>query len=92
LLSRLNLTDLPGGQTGSVLLRLYVNNLGTVDKVEVVVSSGHPELDQTGIEAVKHARFRPAYDGPTPVPGRIEVRLSWGSGSKSYIWENSRGF
>ena len=92
LLSSLTMHDAPHGYTGSVSLRVYVNNLGGVDKVDVVVSSGHAELDQAAIDTVKRARFRPAYDGNIPVSGRVDVRLSWQQGGMSYSWRDNSGF
>jgi len=91
LLSGLNVPIAPGGQSGSVLLRIYVNTVGAIDKVEVAVSSGRADLDQTGIETVKRAHYQPANDGNGTVAGRLEVRITWTGNSMFYSWKNGGG-
>ncbi len=60
-------------QQGTVVLALYINELGSLDKVELVQSSGHAALDEAALDAEKKSRFRPAYRGNQPVPSRAEV-------------------
>lgn len=60
-------------QEGTVVLTLYINALGKLDKIEVNQSSGFPLLDEAAIAAEHHSRFRPAYRGNRPVACRAEV-------------------
>lgn len=54
---------------GETLLRVRVTDVGEVDSVEVVESSGQPAFDSAAVEGAKELRFRPARrDGK-----RIEV-------------------
>jgi len=54
---------------GQTLLRVRVTDVGGVDSVEVVESSGHPAFDSAAVVGAKELRFRPARrDGK-----RIEV-------------------
>ncbi len=54
---------------GETLLRVRVTDVGEVDSVEVVESSGHPAFDSAASEGAMELRFRPARkDGK-----RIEV-------------------
>lgn len=54
---------------GETLLRVRVTDVGAVDSVEVVESSGHPAFDSAAVVGAKELRFRPARkDGK-----RIEV-------------------
>ncbi|GMV07820.1 MAG: hypothetical protein AMXMBFR53_40950 [Gemmatimonadota bacterium] len=54
---------------GETLLRVRVTDVGAVDSVEVVESSGHPVFDSAAVSGAKELRFRPArQDGK-----RIEV-------------------
>ena len=54
---------------GETLLRVRVTDVGEVDSVEVVESSGHPAFDSAASEGAMDLRFRPARkDGK-----RIEV-------------------
>ena len=54
---------------GETLLRVRVTDVGEVDSVEVVESSGHPAFDAAAAEGAMELRFRPARkDGK-----RIEV-------------------
>jgi len=48
------------GLEGTVGLRVLVTDKGTVDKVEVETSSGHPQMDEAAIKAAQKTRFRPA--------------------------------
>jgi protein TonB len=64
-------------QAGSVILALYINELGSLDKVAIVKSSGFALLDAAAVEAMKESRFRPAYEGNTPTPSRAEVTVTF---------------
>lgn len=60
-------------QEGTVVLSLYINAFGRLDKIEVRESSGFPLLDEAAIAAERQSRFRPAYIGNRPVPSKAEV-------------------
>jgi periplasmic protein TonB len=60
-------------QEGTVVLTLYINALGRLDKIEVKQSSGFPLLDEAAIAAERQSRFRPAYLGNRPVASKAEV-------------------
>ncbi len=64
-------------QQGTVTLALYINALGSLDKIEVVKSSGFRLLDDAAVEAMKQSRFHPAYQGNTPTPSRAEVSVNF---------------
>ena len=48
------------GIEGECLLKVRVNDLGLVDSVVVVESSGHPAFDSAAIRGARDMRFRPA--------------------------------
>lgn len=54
---------------GQTLLRVRVTDVGQVDSVEVVESSGHPAFDSAAVAGAREIRFRPA----TRKGKRIEV-------------------
>ncbi len=65
-------SDLTSGVTlrrpeGRVRVRLLVRADGSVGSVEVVVSSGIPELDRAAVEALSRWRFEPARQDGVPV-------------------------
>lgn len=60
-------------QEGTVVLTLYINALGRLDKIEIKESSGFPLLDEAAIAAERQSRFRPAYLGNRPVASKAEV-------------------
>jgi protein TonB len=60
-------------QEGTVVLTLYINALGRLDKIEIKESSGFPQLDEAAIAAERQSRFRPAYLGNRPVASKAEV-------------------
>ena len=47
------------GIEGETLLRVRVNDMGSVDSVEVVESSGHVALDSAAVRGAKELRFSP---------------------------------
>jgi len=60
-------------QEGTVVLRLFIDAEGTLDRIEVAKSSGFASLDRAAIEAEKRSRFRPARVGGRAVPCQAEI-------------------
>ncbi len=58
------------GLEGTVVLRLTIDASGRVADVEVVDSSGHAELDEAAVEAVRKWRGQPAQRNGRPVASR----------------------
>lgn len=56
------------GIEGRVLLRLFISETGRVERVEMLVSSGHEILDRAAVEAVRRWRGTPAYRAGVAVP------------------------
>ncbi len=57
------------GIEGSSMLRVRVTDLGAVDSVVVLESSGYPAFDSSAVRGARTLRFRPARRGDK----RIEV-------------------
>jgi protein TonB len=51
------------GEQGSAVVRVLVDVIGRPAQVSLQTSSGHPELDQSAISAVRAAQFRPYAEG-----------------------------
>jgi periplasmic protein TonB len=51
------------GEQGSAVVRVLVDVTGRPAQVSLQTSSGHPELDQSAISAVRAAQFRPYAEG-----------------------------
>jgi periplasmic protein TonB len=64
-------------QQGIVVLALYINEFGTLDKVEIVKSSGFQLLDAAAVKAMKQSQFAPAMDGATPIRSRAEATVTF---------------
>jgi protein TonB len=47
------------GEEGLVVLRVLINEIGSVARIDIERSSGHTRLDDAACQAVKRARFRP---------------------------------
>lgn len=62
---------------GEVLLRVYVKDDGHCGDLSVQTSSGHEELDQAALEAVKHWRFIPAKRGEVSIASWVTVPISF---------------
>jgi protein TonB len=58
------------GESGSVTVRVLVDEKGVPTKVERVKSSGYPRLDQQAVSVIRRARFV-----PHQVQG--EARAAW---------------
>ena len=70
------------GIEGETVLRVRLNELGEVDSVAVVETSGHESLDSAAAEGARAMRFQPGRRGGRDVPVwvRIPVRFSRTSG------------
>jgi protein TonB len=64
-------------QQGTVVLMLYINGNGTLDKVEIVKSSGFPLLDAAAIKEMKQSKFEPAMDGAIPIRSRAQASVTY---------------
>lgn len=54
------------GDQGTVVVRVLVDVAGRPSQVSLQTTSGHPELDQSAISAVRAAQFRPYAEGGLP--------------------------
>ena len=66
------------GIEGETVLQVRVNELGDVDSVAVIETSGHEPLDSAAAEGARAMRFQPGRKGGRDVPVwvRIPVRFS----------------
>ena len=65
------------GEQGDVVLEIRVGADGLVDRVSVVESCGHSELDEAAVRAAKAARFTPAKAGGKSVPSTARLTLTF---------------
>jgi protein TonB len=65
------------GETGRVMLRIYIDEAGLPRTVQVERSSGHPRLDEAGAAAMKKARFKPYTENGQAVAGWAFVPLDF---------------
>lgn len=56
---------------------LYINGSGTLDKVEIVKSSGFPLLDEAAIKEMKQSQFEPAMDSAIPIRSRAQASVTY---------------
>jgi len=63
------------GWEGTVVLRIQVNQTGTVDSVETRKSSGFSILDESALQSVKTWTFEPAKDGEIPIPVTVDLPI-----------------
>ena len=68
---------LRNGESGTVLLRVHVGADGIPYDVDLVQSSRSRALDRAASDAVRGWRFRPATRGGQPVPGEVQVPISF---------------
>ena len=65
------------GETGRVMLRIYIDEAGLPRTVQVERSSGHVRLDEAGAAAMKKARFKPYTENGQAVAGWAFVPLDF---------------
>jgi periplasmic protein TonB len=64
-------------QQGTIVLMLYINGSGTLERVEIVKSSGFPLLDAAAIKEMNQSRFEPAMDGAIPIRSRAQASVTY---------------
>lgn len=69
------------GEEGLVVLRVLINEIGAVARVDVERSSGHSRLDDAACQAVRRARFRPYVENGVPrmALATIPIEFNWKS-------------
>ena len=69
------------GEEGLVVLRVLINEIGSVAKIDIERSSGHTRLDDAACAAVKRARFKPYVENGVPrmALATIPIEFSWKS-------------
>ena len=65
------------GETGVVMLRVFIDEAGRVRDVQVSRTSGHARLDDSAMAAVQKARFRPPSENGQAVSGYAQVPVDF---------------
>ena len=65
------------GETGQVLIRVFIDGAGLARDVRVDRSSGHARLDAAALAAVQRARFKPYTENGRPVAGWAFIPLDF---------------
>jgi protein TonB len=65
------------GETGRVLIRVYIDEAGLAKNLQVNRSSGHPRLDEAALAAIQKARFKPYTENGQPVAGWAVIPLEF---------------
>ena len=60
-----------------MVLRVFVNENGLPEDVQLKASSGSNRLDTTAVDTVKHWKFVPARSGETPVGAWVLVPIAF---------------
>ena len=65
------------GEQGAVMLHACINHHGAVERVDLAQSSGHPALDRSALNTVRHWHFRPAQVSGKSIPMcyRLPIRF-----------------
>jgi protein TonB len=69
------------GEEGRVILRVFVNEQGLPQEVQVRTSSGFTRLDTTAQDTVRRWKFAPARRGDTPVGAWVLVPMTFRLGN-----------
>jgi len=65
------------GETGVVMLRVFIDEAGRVREAQVSRTSGHPRLDDAAIAAVQKARFKPPSENGQALSGYAQVPVDF---------------
>jgi protein TonB len=65
------------GESGRVIVRVYIDTAGLPRNVQVSQSSGFVRLDEAGVAAVQKARFKPYTENGQPTPGWALIPLDF---------------
>ena len=65
------------GETGRVLIRVFIDEAGLAKNVQVNRSSGHPRLDDAALSAIQKARFKPYMENGQAVSGWAFIPLEF---------------
>ena len=61
------------GETGRVVVRVFISRQGLVEKATVRTSSGFSRLDESALNAVRAARFKPYTENGVPYPAIADI-------------------
>lgn len=65
------------GWEGTVILRVEVLDSGRPGHIQLARSSGHDNLDEAALKAVRHWRFVPASQGGLAISDWVEVPVEY---------------
>lgn len=68
------------GVTARVRLRLHLRDDGTVERVQIAVSSRRPDLDSAAAEAALSWRFLPARRDGAPIASSVLIWVAFVGG------------
>jgi protein TonB len=73
------------GEQGAVMLYACITDHGKVERVDLAQSSGHPALDRSALNAVRHWSFSPAQESGKSIPMcyRLPIRFLLSSSALS---------
>ena len=65
------------GEQGAVMLYACISDHGKVERLDLAQSSGHPALDRSALNTVRHWSFRPAQESGKAIPMcyRLSIRF-----------------
>jgi len=66
-------------ETGRLKMRLYINENGTVDAIDIMEAEPQGVFEQAAAEAFAAARFRPGHKDGSPVKSQIALEVSFGA-------------
>jgi TonB family protein len=65
------------GEQGAVMLYACISDHGKIERLDLAQSSGHPALDRSALNTVRHWSFRPAQESGKSIPMcyRLPIRF-----------------
>ena len=66
-------------ESGRLKLRLYINETGTVDAIDITEAEPEGVFEQAAADAFAAARFRPGHKDGSPVKSQVLLEVSFGA-------------
>lgn len=65
------------GEQGTVLVRMHIDEIGLVTRVEILRSSGYPQLDRSAQMTLRTWKFKPAMKEGRAVPDSKDINVDF---------------
>jgi protein TonB len=70
-------SSIKNGETGTVVLQIWVTASGLSSRAKIVETSGFRELDRAAMIGFLGCKFKPVFKDGTPIESWVDLRFTW---------------